>query len=92
MHDSFIVPIGEEDRLDNLMKEAFNDVTKKHRVKVKFNKNMTLKGINQYKSSTGMDREYYLDSMKFIAEGNPSKGYQHRWERHKKKFNIREQK
>ena len=57
MHDSFIVPIGEEDRLDNLMKEAFNDVTKKHRVKVKFNKNMTLKGINQYKSGIGKSKK-----------------------------------
>jgi len=84
VHDSFIVPIGQEDRLDNLMKEAFNDVTKKNKVKVKFNKNMTLKGINQFKFSTGMDREYYLDSMKFVAEGNPSKGYMHRWDRHKR--------
>ena len=45
---------------------------------------MTLKGINQFKSSTGIDRDYYLDSMKFITEGNPSKGYQHRWDRHKR--------
>ena len=84
VHDSFIVPIGEEDRLDTLMKEAFNEVTKKHKVKVKFNQNMTFKGINQYKFSTGPDRDYYLDNMKFITEGNPSKGYQHRWDRHKK--------
>ena len=88
VHDSFIVPIGEEDRLDNLMKDAFNEVTKKHKVKVKFNQNMTLKGINQFKFSTGMDREYYLDSMKFIAEGNPSKGYQHRWKSHKEYFRL----
>ena len=26
VHDSFIVPIGQEDRLDNLMKEDFKDV------------------------------------------------------------------
>ena len=88
VHDSFIVPVGQEDRLDNLMKEAFNDVTKKNKVKVKFNENITMRAINQYKFSTGPDRDYYLDSMKFIAEGNPSKGYQHRWDRHKKYFKV----
>ena len=66
------------------MKEAFNDVTKKHKVKVKFNENITMRAINQYKFSTGPDRDYYLDSMKFVAEGNPSKGYLHRWDRHKR--------
>ncbi len=88
VHDSFIVPIGEEDRLDNLMKEAFNEVTKKNKVKVKFNKNMTLKGINQFKFSTGPDREYYLNSMNFIAEGNPTKGYLSRWNNHKSYFEF----
>jgi len=88
VHDSFIVPVGLEEKLDKLMKEAFKNVTEKNKVKVKFNKNMTLRGINQYKFSTGMDREHYLDGMKFIAEGNPSKGYQHRWNRHKKFFKV----
>ena len=27
VHDSFIVPIGEEDRLNKLVKKAFNEVT-----------------------------------------------------------------
>ena len=37
VHDSFIVQIGEEDRLNQLMKKAFNEVTKKARITVKFN-------------------------------------------------------
>ena len=70
------------------MKEAFNNVTEKNKVKVKLNKNMTLKGINQFKFSTSMDREHYLDSIKFIEEGNSSKGYEHRWNRHKRYFKV----
>ena len=41
VHDSFIVPIGHEDRLNQLMEEAFNEVTDKARIKVKFNQNLT---------------------------------------------------
>ena len=40
-HDSFIVPFGEEDRLNQLMKEAFKQVTQKVGIKVKFNENLT---------------------------------------------------
>ena len=39
VHDSFIVPIGEEDRLNQLMKEAFEDVTNKVGIEVKYNQN-----------------------------------------------------
>ena len=42
VHDSFIVPFGEEDRLEKLMKETFVYVTNKNGTKVKFNKNLTL--------------------------------------------------
>jgi len=35
VHDSFILPIGHEDRLNQLMREAFEDVTRKVRIKAK---------------------------------------------------------
>ena len=43
-------------------------------------------GIN--KISTGPDREYYLNSMNFIAEGNPTNGYLSRWNNHKSYFEV----
>ena len=61
VHDSFIVPIGEEERLDNLMKEAFNDVTKKNKVKVEKVKIEKPK-MKDYKNSSDYQkalRKYY---------------------------------
>ena len=58
VHDSFIVPFGEEDRLEKLMKEAFIYVTNKNRTKVKFNKNLTL--VRLTKLSTVRTRQRLL--------------------------------
>ena len=41
VHDSFIVPIGHEDRLNQLMKEAFEDVTDKVGASNSVNNNLT---------------------------------------------------
>ena len=82
VHDSFIVPFGEEDRLEKLMKEAFVYVTNKNKTKVKFNKNLTLGHVNQVKYSTGPDRDYYLDSMHAVNENVATEGYRKRLERH----------
>ncbi len=86
VHDSFIVPFGEEDRLEKLMKEAFVYVTNKNRTKVKFNKNLTLGQLNQYKYSTGPDRDYYLDSMHAVNESVATEGYSKRLERHRRHY------
>ena len=80
VHDSFIVPFGEEDRLLRLMKEGFNVVTRKTGVKAKFNKNLTKQALHYYGS---MDRDWYHDSIQSLAHGHPTKGYLKRWERHK---------
>ena len=82
VHDSFIVPFGEEERLEKLMKEAFVYVTNKNKTKVKFNKNLTLGQVNQAKYSTGPDRDYYLDSMHAVNESVATEGYSRRLERH----------
>ena len=82
VHDSFIVPFGEEDRLEKLMKEAFVYVTNKNKTKVKFNKNLTLGQVNQAKHSTGPDRDYYLDSMHAVNENVATEGYRKRLERY----------
>ena len=64
------------------MKEAFVYVTNKDRIKVKFNKNLTLVQVNQAKYSTGPDRDYYLDSMHAVNDNVATEGYRKRLERH----------
>ena len=83
VHDSFIVPFGEEDRLNKLMKEAFTEITQKVRVKVKFNKNLTKQ---QLYSHGAQDRNWFLDMIDSIGKGNPTNGYQRRLERHQEYF------
>ena len=86
VHDSFIVPFGEENRLEKLMKEAFVYVTNKDRIKVKFNKNRTLVQVNQSKFATGLDRDYYLDNMHFVNESVSTEGYRKRLKRHRRHY------
>ena len=83
VHDSFIVPIGEEDRLNQLMKEAFEHVTYKVGIKVKFNENLTK---TQLSTHGAQDRDWYLRMVNWITKGNPTIGYQRRLERHRKYF------
>ena len=79
VHDSFVVPFGQEDRLNSLMKEAFILVTKQEKVRIKYNSNITKKGLY---ASQHQDRDFYLDKLSFIQKGNPSKGYEYRMKRH----------
>ena len=83
VHDSFIVPIGHEDRLNQLMKEAFNEVTEKARIKVKFNQNLTK---TQLYAHGAQDRDWFLDMFQSLFKSNPTNGYQRRLERHRKHF------
>ena len=68
VHDSFIVPFEEEDRLLQLMKEAFKRVTKKKGIKAKFNDNLTKK---QLYAHGAQDRNWFLDMVSFINKGSP---------------------
>ena len=87
IHDSYVVTVGMEDRLERLMKDAFEYVTSKQKTKLKFNRNMTMRYLNQYKFSTGPDRDFYLDMLSDITKSkSPAKGYVRRLERHKKNF------
>jgi hypothetical protein len=83
VHDSFIVPFGEEDRLNQLMKEAFEDVTNKVGIEVKFNQNLTK---TQLYGHGAQDRDWYLRMFDWITKGNPTNGYQKRLKRHRKYF------
>jgi len=83
VHDSFIVPFEEEDRLLQLMKEAFEHVTQKTGIKAKFNNNLTKK---QLYAHSAQDRNWFLDMISFINKGSPSKGYAKRLERHWEHF------
>ena len=83
VHDSFIVPIGHEDRLNQLMEEAFNEVTDKARIKVKFNQNLTK---TQLYAHGVQDRDWFLDMFQSLFKNKPTNGYQRRLERHRKHF------
>ncbi|MDA7561894.1 hypothetical protein N8860_09120 [Alphaproteobacteria bacterium] len=83
VHDSFIVPIGEENRLNQLMKEAFEDVTYKVGIKAKFNQNLTQTQLSVHGAQ---DRDWYLRMVNWIIKGSPTIGYQSRLERHRKHF------
>ena len=85
VHDSFVVPFGQEDRLHKLMKKAFMFVSKQKRVRIKYNANITEKGLY---ASQHQDRDFYLDTFSFIQKGNPSKGYVYRMKRHYKWLGI----
>ena len=80
VHDSFIVPFGQEDRLCQLMKEAFTLITGKLHIQMKWNDNLT-KGLLY--AHGAQDRDFYLDSVMHITKPETSNGYQRRMERHK---------
>ena len=79
IHDSFIVPFGEEDRLLKLMKEAFSITSNMDKIKVKFNQNITKK---QLFASQHLDRDFYLDMFAHVIDGSPTKGYEQRMKKH----------
>jgi hypothetical protein len=83
VHDSFIVPFGEEDRLLRLMKDAFNSVTHQVGIKAKFNANLTKR---QLYAHGAQDRGWFLDAMSFVSKGNPSNGYLKRLNRHREHY------
>ena len=86
VHDSFVVPFGQEDRLDKLMKEAFFTITKQKKVNIKYNQNITEKALH---SSQHQDRNFYLDTFSFLKEGNPSKGYSNRLKQHNRWIDLK---
>jgi hypothetical protein len=83
VHDSFIVQIGEEDRLYAAMKEGYQLVTNKLGIKAKFNENITK---TQLYAHGAQDRNWFLDMVASVTKGNPTNGYSMRWERHKRYF------
>ena len=83
VHDSFIVPIGHEDRLNQLIKDAFEDVTHKVGIKAKYNQNLTK---TQPSVHGAQDRDWYFRMLSWITKGNPTNRYQRRLERHRDHF------
>ena len=61
-------------------------LVEKNKIKVKFNRNLTLGQVNQAKYSTGPDRDYYLDSMHAENESVVTKGYSKKLERHRRHY------
>ena len=83
VHDSFIVQKGEEDRLNQLMKEAFEDVTHKVGSKAKYNQNLTKTQLHVHGAK---DRDWFLDMFQSLFKDNPPNGYQRRLKRHREYF------
>ena len=86
VHDSFVVQLGDENRLHELMQEAFERVMKVNKVKVKYNKNMTKQDLY---SSTPLDYDYFIDMFFHLTKGNPTNGYKRKIERHNQYYNTR---
>ena len=83
VHDSLVVPFGEDDRLEKIMKEAFYEVTGKKYITLKFNNNITKTG---WLTSQYLDRNFYLDMLQNIRNPATSDGYKRRMERHNRYF------
>ena len=82
-HDSFIVPIGHEVRLDQLMQEAFRQVAMKASIKAKFNQNLT--DTHLYEHSL-KKRGWFLDMLQSLFKSMPTNSYQRRLQRHVEHF------
>ena len=87
VHDSFIVQIGQEDKLDKVMNKAFKHITDLadiKEVKVKYNNNPVMAQII---ANRHLDRDYYLDMFRHTVSDPPTcKGYKRRYERHLRFF------
>ena len=80
IHDSFIVPVGSEERLNEVMREAFNQVTGKDHIKVKYNQNLTKKSLY---ALIAQDRSFFQEMFWYMSRGHrPEAGYQQRRQRH----------
>jgi len=85
VHDSFIVQIGQEDRLKWLMQTAFEKVTRKEKIHVKFNDNLTRA---QFYAHGAMDRQWFYDIFVNIFKNEGSDGYQVRMKKHQTWLNL----
>ena len=72
------MPFGEEDRLNQLMKEAFKQVTQKVGIKVKFNENLTKQQLYIH---SAQDRNWFLSMIDTLRKGDLTDGYKRRLER-----------
>ena len=84
VHDSFVVPFDEGDRLHRLMKEAFEYVTNQKKIEAKWNANLTKAQLYGHGAT---DRNWYLDMIEVIRKPEMAKGYRLRMERHNQVFN-----
>ncbi len=88
VHDSFIVQIGQEDRLHKVMNKAFKHITYLadiKEVKVKYNDNPVM---SQIIGNRHLDRDYYLDMWRdAVYQPQTCKGYKRRYDRHLRFFN-----
>lgn len=84
IHDSFIVPFAEEERLNEVMREAFNQVTGKDHIKVKYNQNLTKKSLY---ALMAQDRSFFQEMFWYMSRGHrPEAGYQQRRQRHIERY------
>ena len=84
IHDSFIVPVGSEERLNEVMREAFNQVTGKDHIKVQYNQNLTKKSLY---ALMAQDRSFFQQMFWFMSYGDrPEAGYQQRRQRHIERY------
>ena len=79
VHDSFVVPFDEGERLHRLMKEAFEYVTNQKKIEAKWNANLTKVQLYAHGAT---DRNWFLDMIGSISKPDMAKGYRVRMDRH----------
>ena len=79
VHNSFVVPFDEGERLHRLMKEAFEHVTYKTKIKAEWHANLTKAQLYAHGAT---DRNWFLDMIEVIRKPDMAKGYKLRMERH----------
>ena len=84
VRDSLIVQLGQKDRLEKLLKQAFFKVTNFENIQIKFNKKLVEKA---WKFSRYFDRGYYLNILTRFKKPKVANGYIRRMERHNGYFN-----
>ena len=80
VHDRFILPFDEGDRLYRLMKEAFRYVNNKKKIQAKWNPNLTKAQLYVHGAT---DRNWFLDMIGSTQKPEMAKEYRLRMERHR---------
>ncbi|MDA7587261.1 hypothetical protein N8783_05185 [Alphaproteobacteria bacterium] len=71
---------GQEDQLNQLMREAFSEITQSRSIKVKYNRNLTKRQLYAHGAE---DKNWFLDMIASLQSPDKTGGYKLRLGKHK---------